>query len=180
MKRIEAEFAPERLPPRWLWGGALTLLALSAISLAWAASEFRSAEIELAEAQAALVGARKAADDAESLRRQSAGQPLPFEASARHWQVEEVFAWPDALRVLEQVRLEGVVLQSFEATAESQVIRIVIDATDHATIARYADALNLGTSGKAQGAWRWRIVSTSQQPGYGTTMATIEAASLPR
>ena len=177
MRRVLAEFAPARRLPKAVWWtvGAAALLAAG---FAWhAGDELQRAEHELRRAQEAIREAReRLLSDSEAAASIAQAQQT-FDASAKAWEAERRMPLADALRLLERVQMDGLVVRSLDMSTQTGVFRLGVEAPSHEAVVRFGKALNDGVVVQPSGALRWRLVQSDARAGGGAVQAWFEGAT---
>jgi len=143
MKAVPADFSPPSRPPLWAWA---LLLAVGAAACALLLNAWQTRRA-LVEAQRTHE-AHQAAALADASRPEPPPAPPPvYDASARQFLGERSAAWPQALRVLENVQITGIQVQSFDVGSADRLVRVEVTAPGHAAAMEYLSALNEGVQG---------------------------------
>ncbi len=177
MRRVLAEFAPARRLPKAVWWtvGAAALLGAG---FAWhAGDELQRAEHELRMAQEAMRQARERLSSDSEAAASIAQAPQPFDASAKAWEAERRMPLADALRLLERVQMDGLVVRSLDMSTQTGVFRLGVEASNHEAVVRFGQALNDGVVGQPSGALRWRLVRSDARAESGAVQAWFEGAT---
>jgi len=167
MRLITADLRPVRkVSPALAWlAGGMTVVACVTT---WMAHD---AEVEVANLQARI--AEQARQEVQARARGSAAhEPEPYERSAREMLAEYRRPWPEALTALETTEVAGVTLNALETPSGDALMRLEVDAPDHAVLLDYLAALNAGRSGTSR-ELVWRLVSTRKTDKAGQVAATI-------
>jgi hypothetical protein len=173
MRPVHADFRPVSRPGRVAWACVLLAGVLAAAALAHAVRAYTSAQA-LLRAQAEQASAHAAA-----LQLPAASAPYTpprYEASARQALAQRELPWPQALRELESVDTPGVVLRTFQADAETRVLRAEIVATSHAVLLEHVRQLEAASSAEP-GSWVWRLESTAADGAGGAVSGWVSARS---
>lgn len=159
MKPVRADFAPPRVPARWMW---LTLAVLAAAAIG--AGGFALYRLKALDEQ------RAALERAEDERRAAAVVVLPkpavappYQRSAEEMLAEHRLAWPEVLTALEATAMVGVTPVSVEMAASDGIALVEVNFSDHARLLEYLEALNAG-----QGDLRWVLVQAQTQAAGGS------------
>jgi hypothetical protein len=169
MKPVRADFAPRRVPARWMWF-LLALLAAAAVAAAGVAAHRLEA---LRDQRAALERAAAERQAAAVVVPKPVAPPL-YERSAREMLAEHRLAWPQVLTALEATAIVGVTPVAVEMAASDGIARVEVTFTDHARLLEYLEALNAG-----QGELRWVLVQAQSQAAGGS-VAVLHARSSAR
>lgn len=177
MRRVWADFAPERKLPKPVWVALSALLLLMVALAVFSASKLQQAERELEKVRASLRLSKEGlASDADAMARASLVRP-PFDASALAWEAERRAPLGDALRALERTQIDGVVVRSLEINASQGLVRLGVDAPSHEVLVLFEQALNEGTPPKEPGVLQWRLMLSVAATQGSSVRGTLEGKS---
>ncbi len=158
MRRVDAQFRPRWRP------GRLSLAMLCGLAactvLAGAAALWQHHRVLALRDQIAQLEAQGHAGGRAPIPR-----PTPaYDASAKQFLVERSAQWAPMLRTLESASMIGVTPTSVEFDASSGTARVQLSYSSSAALFDYLGRINEGVS-TPQGAVRWSLLETRQQPG---------------
>ncbi|MGN6527145.1 MAG: hypothetical protein ACTHL8_12235 [Burkholderiaceae bacterium] len=178
MKRVRAQFRPDRRPSRGTWI-AIAVLAAGVAALGGAATWQARRVQELGVRLAEVAEARKSAAAQVPARPEP-----PYGDSARLFLRARGAAWAPALRSLESAAMIGVTSVRLEFDGAEGTARVELEYRDAATLHDYLSRLNDGLPASSQ-AGRWTLLEThvqvsATQPavaGTGTVAADNDAGT---
>lgn len=172
MRALNAEFAPPRRMPAWVWIGlsiACLVIAGHQGREAWQLhQQVASMRKEAVALSAQIEASRQAQREAEERAR----TPPPYAKDAAAIAKMAAFPLDRVLRVLETVRVEGVRLTSLDISTSEGTVRAELAYSNLDVLLRYVDDLNAG-----EAVPRWRLLQ-AQTAVQGPTSGPAGTATI--
>lgn len=173
MRHVEAQFAEQARPARWLWILPVAGVAMSAL-LVVAGWRDRDA----LEAWRRTLDVTPQGVDAPTTSAAN-GQIPVYGASARHFLGERTALWPRALAAIERAQTSGVSVTSVDWTVGGGGIRIDLEAGDHLSVLVWLDKLSSISLGPNPVTLHWTLVRATEAAAQGVRAQVVGADGPP-